>query len=84
MSVCWFTRQASLDLLEIHDYIARNSPENAGRFLARLEEKCQFLATNPGVGRNCPTLAPDLRSFPEGNYLIFYKPTSNGMSWCGS
>jgi plasmid stabilization system protein ParE len=79
MSVCLFTRQASLDLLEIHDYIAQNSPQNAARFLDRLEEKCRFLAENPKLGQNCPALAEGLSSFPEGNYLIFYKSASTGI-----
>ena len=30
-------------------------------------------------GHACGQLAPELRSFPEGNYLIFYKPIHRGI-----
>jgi toxin ParE1/3/4 len=38
-----------------------------------------MLADNPQAGRDRSELAPDLRSFPVGNYVIFYSPTSHGI-----
>jgi toxin ParE1/3/4 len=38
-----------------------------------------MLVDNPQAGRDRPELAPNLRSFPVGNYLIFYCPTHNGI-----
>ena len=32
-----------------------------------------MLADNTKIGRERPELNEDLRSFPEGNYLIFYR-----------
>jgi toxin ParE1/3/4 len=31
------------------------------------------------MGRSRPELAPDLRSFPVGSYLIFYQPLDDGI-----
>jgi toxin ParE1/3/4 len=31
------------------------------------------------MGRARPELAPDLRSFPFGRYVIFYMPLSDGI-----
>ena len=31
------------------------------------------------MGRNRPDLAPELRSFPVDNYIIFYRPISEGI-----
>ncbi|MBC7899536.1 MAG: type II toxin-antitoxin system RelE/ParE family toxin [Saprospiraceae bacterium] len=39
------------------------------RFIARFE----MLAQTPKAGRERPELMPQIRSFPEGNYLIFYR-----------
>ncbi len=34
----------------------------------------------PGSGRKEPKLAADLRSFPVGNYLIFYRAVADGIA----
>jgi toxin ParE1/3/4 len=31
------------------------------------------------MGRARPELAPDLRSFPVGNYVVFYRPMPAGI-----
>ena len=38
-----------------------------------------LVAGQPLLGRLCPELAPNLRSFPVGNYVIFYRPIDNGI-----
>ena len=40
MSRCVFAPEARADLAEIHDYIARRSPDHAVQFVRRLEEHC--------------------------------------------
>jgi toxin ParE1/3/4 len=79
MSRYEFTDQAIADLEGIHDYIARNSPAAAARLVALIRERCFLLAENPMMGRSRPELAPDLRSFPVGSYIIFYRPLTNGI-----
>jgi plasmid stabilization system protein ParE len=36
-----FTESAERDLLDIGNFIARDSPANAAQFIGRLEEHCQ-------------------------------------------
>jgi toxin ParE1/3/4 len=70
---------AEADLDEIWDYIVEDSPERASNFLRKLYAKMQTLATNPNIGRKRNKLLPGLRSFPHGNYVIFYLPMENGI-----
>ena len=74
-----FTRLAELDLADILGYIAVDDPASAVRTVARLEEACGLLARNPGAGRERSELAPDLRSFPVGNHVVFYRRIDAGV-----
>jgi toxin ParE1/3/4 len=70
---------AELDLLDIWDYIADDSPDRADDFLDRIESKLLILAQNSGLGRKRADLLPDLRSFPIGNYVVFYRQIEGGI-----
>jgi toxin ParE1/3/4 len=74
-----FAPTAEADLEEIYDYIAADNPLAAVRFVARLEDLATQLARTPGMGRARPALLPNLRSFPLGNYLLFYRLTESGV-----
>ena len=65
---------ANLDLYEIWEYVALKSPANADRLIRRINEMFTLLAANPGMDRAQDDLAPGLRSFPVGSYVIFYHP----------
>lgn len=67
------------DYSEIHDYIALDSPQNAAAVLARFDLRLEMLARNNLMGRPRSDLATNLRSFPEGNYVIFYRPIEDGI-----
>ncbi len=71
--------QAELELEEIGDHIAEDSPGNARRFIERLTQKFAALGRNPFIGRGRPELRPDLRSFPFGAYLILYRAIDDGV-----
>jgi len=45
----------------------------------RIEEAFDMLAQMPLAGRSRTELAAGLRSFPVGNYLIFYVPLPDGI-----
>ncbi len=79
MSGCKFAIQANQDLDEIFDYIAQDNPPAAARWVYSLEEKCRMLSDTPGLGRRRNDLAPSLRGFPVGNYVIFYRPMPDGI-----
>lgn len=65
---------ARADLIEIWRYIADDSPAEADRFLGTLEEQMELISENPEMGKRREELAEDLRGFPVGNYVIFYRP----------
>ena len=67
------TRRARLDLLDIWRYIARDSESAADRFIDVLTEKFGFLEETPYAGRAREEWRPTYRSFPVGQYVIFYR-----------
>jgi len=70
---------AALDILDIWDHIADDNMMAADRWVDELDKAFGTLATQPKMGRARPELAPDLRSFPFGRYVIFYMPLSDGI-----
>lgn len=73
------TPEASQDLEEILEFLATSRPQAAARLLDSLREKCESLAAMPGIGRPREELAPNLHSSLVGNYVIFYRPSSEGV-----
>jgi toxin ParE1/3/4 len=71
--------EAQADVDDIAFYIARDNLDAALRLIDTFDEKLKLLASFPGAGAARDELAPDLRSFPVGNYLIFYKPVQGGI-----
>ena len=67
-----FTQRSRGDLDEIWDYIACDSVEEADGFVDRVLKTCVLIAGNPGMGRSRDELVEGIRSFPVGNYLVFY------------
>lgn len=66
--------EASRDLREIRNYIAKDNPEAARRVVTRLCDMARLLAGAPALGRRRPELGRDLRSFMADRYVLFYRP----------
>lgn len=64
--------EAEVDLVDIWLYIASDQPDNADRFLDKVQGVAQKLAEFPGLGRDRPELAGNLKSFPVDRYTLFY------------
>jgi toxin ParE1/3/4 len=79
MSKYILTAQAKLDLREIKNYISRNDLTAARRFVEEFREQCQLIVKFPEMGRSYEQLAPGLRGFPIGNYIILYRQIQNGI-----
>lgn len=79
MPVVHRTYTSRVDYGEIWDYIASQNLVAADRLIDRLDYTLTTLATSPQMGRKAADLAPNLRSFPVGNYLIFYRPIKDGI-----
>ncbi len=66
--------RASVDLAEIWAFIAEDSIKHADKFAALIDDQFLGLARRPQMGRSRSELAPNLRSLPVGQYVIFYVP----------
>ena len=67
--------QAQLDLDEIWLFIAEDNIEAADKFHDLLLSKLITLAEQPLIGRLRDELRPNVRGFPVGSYVIFYRDT---------
>ena len=71
---------ARSDLVSIWEYIARDNPDAATRLLKAIREQCAALAYAPRMGRiREKELGEGIRSFPLGNYVIFYWLVADGV-----
>jgi toxin ParE1/3/4 len=75
-----FRRAAIADLDAVASYIARDNPVRALTFIAEIETACTVWAETPLAGRDRSEIAEGLRSFPFGNYVIFYRPRIDGLT----
>jgi len=73
------TSRAHTDLVEIALHIARANPTPANAWLDAIEQKCRLLASMPEMGRLRPELAPGIRSWAVGEYVLFYQPILDGI-----
>src|SRR5579883_2026692 len=83
MSSYRYSSEANKDIEEIALYFFELNPTAAYNFINRLEETCQRLADHPGMGRMRPEFGEELRSFPLGNYLVFYMQFRMESRSCG-
>lgn len=71
--------RARLDLIDIATFVAADNPTAADRLLDRFEAVLSTLPRNPLMARARPELDADLRSFAVGNYVVFFRPTTDGI-----
>ena len=74
------TPLAAHDLEEIGDYIARDNPLHAARFIADLRAQCEKICLNPAGYRRRSELSDNLRSCAHGNYVIFFESTTDQVT----
>jgi toxin ParE1/3/4 len=70
---------AQEDLAQTYSFISQSSTDQAELWLERVENECQRLAEMPDIGRSRPDLPGKVRSFVLGRYVIFYRPSSDGV-----
>jgi len=73
MASVTFSPKSRQDLLDIGDYIAKDSRANARRFVAKLIEQCQRIGRAPLGYAGREDLAPGLRMAALGRYVIFFR-----------
>ena len=72
MTYC-LSRRARRDILLIWSYIAKDNEQAADRFIDSLIQHFKLLGRNPHIGRRRDDLRAGYRSFPVGQYLVFYR-----------
>lgn len=73
VKIVW-TDEAIDDLKSIHDYISKDSINNAIRFSNKILDKTDVLINFPKSGRIVPEFGSEsIRELIEGNYRIIYK-----------
>lgn len=73
------SRASREDVSGIWGYIADDDIDAAEAWIGTLDTKLRLLADNPMLGRARSEIAPDLRSFAVGNYVMFYEPQPDGI-----
>ena len=77
-----FSPKSRQDLIEIGDYIAKDSPANAQTFVKRLISQCEKIGLAP-LGYSARddlapgNLAPSIRMAALGRYVIFFRHMDN-------
>ena len=67
------------DLVEIWCTVAADDIDAADNLIDELHQVTRLLALQPMMGRRRPEIGLDVRSFPHGDYLVFYRPESHGV-----
>lgn len=73
------TRRARRDILNIWSHIAEDSESAADGFIDLLLHHFRLLGDVPYAGRQREELRSGYRSFPVGDYLIFYRIQEPGV-----
>ena len=74
------TQAADQDLVQIREFIAKDSPQAAIRWLDDIERACEMLAIQPLLGQHLQSRRFGIvRRHVVGNYVIYYRPASDGI-----
>ena len=71
--------EAETDIFAIARHIAIDDSSAALRWIDMIHSRCRMLGENPSIGAARPDIRPELRMFPSGNYLIFYRKIERGV-----
>lgn len=73
MAAATFSPKSLQDLLDIGDYIAKDSPANARRYVTKLMNQCKQIGRAPLGYVSREDLAPGLRLAALDRYVIFFR-----------
>jgi toxin ParE1/3/4 len=77
MARCRIAPIAESDLEQIWNYIARDNVDAADRMLDRIGDVFEMLSRQPLIGESRSEIRVGLRSFPVGNYVVYYALASD-------
>lgn len=73
MAAVTFSPKSRQDLLDIGDYIAKDSPANARRFVGKLIDQCKRIGRAPLGYVSRDDVAPGLCMAALDRYVIFFR-----------
>ena len=77
MKIRW-SHEALERLIEIEEYISKDSPARATHFVDQLIDHAQLLSGKPRMGRTVPEFTtPDIRELIFKNFRIVYRLKAN-------
>lgn len=68
-----YSAESKEDLMLIARFIARDKPNAARSWVAKLREKCRLVAKHPDIGDERPEFGEGIRSTYVGSYVIFFR-----------
>jgi len=75
--IVW-TQEALDRLSDIEDFISKDSPQRAARFINYLVQRGEGVSKNPRIGRVVPEISnPDVREIIAKKYRIVYEIQEN-------
>ncbi len=75
-----YAPEAEGDLVGIAEYIARDKPVAARKWVDKIRTTCETLATQPQMGELRQGFGvPGCRCFSVGNYVIFFRAAGDGI-----
>jgi toxin ParE1/3/4 len=69
------------DLRQLRDFISRDDPAAADRFLDQIADRFLMLTRQPLIGSPRDDVIRGLRDFTIGNYVIFYRPPQSPQAF---
>jgi toxin ParE1/3/4 len=73
------TAHAETDVRSIAQWISRDNPHAAAKWVDDLAQEFSKIAQTPGIGTNRQDLRPKLRSIAFGNYVVFFKAMNKSV-----
>ena len=80
MAIEW-SRRARIDILDLREYLGKDSPIDARRFVERMISAIENLETFPTMGRRVPEAdgRDDMRELIYRGYRIIYQTRANQL-----
>jgi toxin ParE1/3/4 len=78
------TPKAQNDLRSISQYTKKQWGKRQSKiYISKLRARIEILASNPELGKKRTEIQEDIRSFPEGEHLIFYILSDGTVEFIG-
>jgi len=78
------SESARSDVLSIRDYTEYHwGKKQANKYLSELEQRLEWLADSPELGKKRDEIKDGYLSFPQGRHIIFYRTAASGIEVLG-